>query len=325
MMLASAVQAPPPPPWAFRFRSDDLDEVRAIVGRVDMPHTRVGKQRDAIGYDFYCVLGTDVAVGVSSGATAQTVRGQVASPVLHLMPPPGSVYRLGRRVLATTDESSAVIVAPELEFTRTSPPGTMLSIKIDQAALLREIKARRPSAEGAWVPRLELLTLTQAQRADLIAATADLVRLTEPGTDARHQAHAESRVVAGVADLMPRDVAATPAGTLALARAIDLEGWIDAHLDEPLSLGWLCEVAGVGARCLQKTFESRRGMSPMRFVTERRLIAAHDRLNQASLCVSVTRTATDLGFDHLGRFSHMYRQVIGETPSQTLAARRRSV
>jgi AraC-like DNA-binding protein len=62
-------------------------------------------------------------------------------------------------------------------------------------------------------------------------------------------------------------------------------------------------------------------MPPMRFVTERRLAAAFHRLNHAAPDTSVTRVALELGFGHLGRFAQMYRQVIGESPSQTLARR----
>ena len=103
-----------------------------------------------------------------------------------------------------------------------------------------------------------------------------------------------------------------------------VEAWIETHLGEPITLGRLCEVAGVGARCLQKSFDARRGMSPLRFVTERRLVAAHRRLSQAHPLPSVKAVALDLGFHHLGRFAQSYRRLIGESRSETLAARLRS-
>jgi transcriptional regulator GlxA family with amidase domain len=102
-------------------------------------------------------------------------------------------------------------------------------------------------------------------------------------------------------------------------RVRDLEGWIEAHLGDPITLGGLCRVAGVGARCLQRTFEYRRGVSPMRFVAERRLAATHRALLHALPGASVTRIALANGFDHVGRFAQLYREVLGELPSQTLA------
>jgi len=111
-------------------------------------------------------------------------------------------------------------------------------------------------------------------------------------------------------------------GELALERARNLEAWIDAHLGEPITMGTLCRVAGVGERCLQKSFLYRRGISPMRFVAERRLLAAHQWLADASNAATVTEAGFRFGFSHLGRFSVSYREAIGESPSQTLAVAR---
>jgi transcriptional regulator GlxA family with amidase domain len=107
-------------------------------------------------------------------------------------------------------------------------------------------------------------------------------------------------------------------------RVRNLEDWIEANLTEPITLGMLCRVAGVGARCLQRAFEQRRGVSPMRFVAERRLTATHRALLCAGPGASVTGIALANGFDHVGRFAQLYREVIGELPSRTLARPRRS-
>ena len=108
-------------------------------------------------------------------------------------------------------------------------------------------------------------------------------------------------------------------------RIADLEGWIEANLERPITAGQLCRVAGVSKRGLEKIFESRRGMSPMRFVTERRLAAAQRMLGLGAPGDDVTRVALGLGFNHAGRFSALYKQTYGELPSQTLkrALRRR--
>ena len=57
----------------------------------------------------------------------------------------------------------------------------------------------------------------------------------------------------------------------------------------------------------------------MRFVAERRLAATYRALMQAGPGDSVTDIALAHGFDHVGRFAQMYREVIGELPSRTLA------
>ena len=121
-----------------------------------------------------------------------------------------------------------------------------------------------------------------------------------------------------LADALLRASAAAPAAALIAGRGADLEAWIEANLQEPITLGTLCKFAGVGERCLQKTFELRRGVTPMRFVAERRLAAARLRLASALPGDIVTIIATALGFAHLGRFAALYRQAFGESPSKTL-------
>jgi transcriptional regulator GlxA family with amidase domain len=77
--------------------------------------------------------------------------------------------------------------------------------------------------------------------------------------------HAEARLLGAMADVLLAGSAVENAPAIAASRLASVEAWIDAHLEEPITLGRLCEIAGVGERALQKAFESRRGMSPMRF------------------------------------------------------------
>jgi transcriptional regulator GlxA family with amidase domain len=129
--------------------------------------------------------------------------------------------------------------------------------------------------------------------------------------------------VAGLAGALLRQDAVVRVKPVTGARLNDVEDWIEAHLTQPITLGRLCEVAGVGERALCKVFESRRGMPPMRFVTERRLAAAHARLVTVGEARDVTEVASELGFTHLGRFAIVYREVFGESPSETLRRCRR--
>jgi AraC-like DNA-binding protein len=320
MLLARPSHPLPPPPWVPYFRSDDLDEVRAFIGTTDGRQSRVARRGEPLGYALYRLAGLRTNLGGSDSAVEQTVRGLVFGPVLQLSVPVGSVFRVGRRASAPTGPSSAVIAPPGWEFTRTSPPGSMFAIELQASALQDEIAARRLAGGTNWANRLTVLDLAENDRACLTAAAAVLMRATQPGVDRRQLAIAEGRVVGLMAGLSLLGLTDERPGVLAQERVKDLERWIEAHLHEPLTLGRLCQVAGVGARCLQKAFEVRRGMSPMRFVAERRLAAAHERLRRAAPDASVTRIAMELGFDHLGRFAQMYRQFIGESPSQTLSS-----
>jgi AraC-like DNA-binding protein len=319
---AAPAQALKPPAWATEFRSDNLDEVRALIGSTDGRQSRVARPGEAFAYSQFRLKGDRTNLGGSDSASGQTVRGLVHGAALVLAMPVGSIYRAGRRASAASGPSSMAIVPPGMESTRVSPPGSMFAIEVQALALAEELAARRP---GLGLSRqLAVLNPADATRADLLQASHALMQATRPGADAGQLALAEGRVVGLLAALVLPGAADERPGALAQARVADLEGWIEAHLNESITLGRLCQIAGVGERCLQKAFEARHGLSPMRFVIERRVSAAHQALLSAGpgSGVSVTRIALAHGFDHLSRFAQTYRQIIGESPSQTLAMRR---
>jgi transcriptional regulator GlxA family with amidase domain len=130
-----------------------------------------------------------------------------------------------------------------------------------------------------------------------------------------------ARLVEWIVDRLESRLPQEPASTAATARVRDVEDWIEAHLHEPITLGRLCEAAGVGARSLQLAFEARRHATPMEFVMERRLAAAHARLVADRGESSVTSVAASVGMEHLGRFAASYRRFYGEPPSATLRRR----
>ncbi len=310
------------PHWARQFCSDNLDEVRAFIGNKDGPHARVVHRDRPLGYAMFQVAAPHTNLGGSRSAVAQTVRGHVQGWVLQLALPPGTVLRSGLRSSDPTGPTTAVLIPPGWAFTRISPPGGLFAAEVDPASLMAELEARRPDAVHRNLRRLAMPALAAGERRAMTAAADELVLATEPGTDARHRAAAESRFIERVVDLVLRDADHRRPGELALARARDLEAWIDAHLGDPISMGTLCRVAGVGERCLQKSFLYRRGIPPMRYVAERRLLAAHRWLADGSHTGSVTEAGMRFGFTHLGRFSVAYRQTLGESPSQTRAAAR---
>jgi transcriptional regulator GlxA family with amidase domain len=92
-----------------------------------------------------------------------------------------------------------------------------------------------------------------------------------------------------------------------------------AEVDEPLHISALCVALAVSARTLRKAFHKRHGLPPCRRLRMLRLSQARGALLSADCeLVTVTEIATCFGFVELGRFSVEYRQVFGESPSQTL-------
>ena len=95
----------------------------------------------------------------------------------------------------------------------------------------------------------------------------------------------------------------------------------NAHL--PLSLGDVCRAAGVNARTLQHSFRKRRDCTPMQFLRNLRMEEVRHGLLEPADSTSVTGEAARWGFLHFGRFSHEYRALYGELPSETLRKSRR--
>lgn len=306
----------PPPAWAQRFRSDDLDEVRAFTSRIDGEHSRVAHGTGPLGFESALLDGELCPVAWGRTDLPVTIRGGLSNPVLHLGPAVGR-YRLGRQE-HIPGPRDAMFIASGCEFSRHSLPGWTLAIAPDPARLLEEIASRSAGGPGGALLTTQRLVIADPDRARLLGAVASLVQASQPGAPIRTARHLETRLLGVIADLLLEQSAVVRTRQTTRARIADLERWIEANLERPITAGHLCRVAGVSKRGLEKIFESRRGMSPMRFVTERRLAAAQRMLGAAAPGEDVTRVALGLGFNHAGRFSALYRQTYGELPSQTL-------
>lgn len=305
------------PAWAASFRSDQLDEIREFVGRSDGEHSRVAHGPGPLGFELQWVSGAAVKAGWGRMAIGQTIRGAVPAPTLHIDVPVGSRYRLGRREY-TPSQGAAMFLAPGWEFTRVSPPGPFFGLSVNRHRLAREIEARSSTRQQESAFRTQVLDLAASERAMLVSASVEAVLAMGPDASQLAWHHAEARLTALIADLLLRRGSVSRGHQVSAARIAGLESWIESHLNEPLTVGHLCAVSGVGERCLQKEFQSRRGMSPMRFVTERRLAAARERLTRPGQHDDVTSVAVELGFGHLGRFAQLYRTTFGEAPSESL-------
>jgi AraC-like DNA-binding protein len=309
---------PGPPPAATRFRSDDLDEVRAFVRGSEGEHSRVAHRSGPLGFELAAMPGSTVSLFWGTVAVEKTLRGAWRDPVLHLAIPEGTRYRIGRQE-PVAGPRTAMFGPAQWEHTRRSPAGSLFGFMVHGGRLSAEIAARRPAGRGDATLHGRALELDDASRARFFDAASAIVDTAAGGVPS---VHAEARLVAALADVLLAGSAVEYAPALSASRLTAVEAWIDAHLEEPITLGRLCEIAGVGERALQKAFESRRGVSPMRFVVERRLAAARRLLESAGHGGCVTDVAVRLGF-HFGRFAGLYREVFGEAPSQTLARARR--
>jgi AraC family transcriptional regulator len=90
--------------------------------------------------------------------------------------------------------------------------------------------------------------------------------------------------------------------------------YVEAHLDEDLSLPELAAVAGYSLSHFKPLFRQATGLPAHRFVMERRVERARLRLQEGRL--SITQVALEAGFAHAGHMARCMKRVLGVSPSQ---------
>lgn len=84
------------------------------------------------------------------------------------------------------------------------------------------------------------------------------------------------------------------------------------HVNEPLRISTLSEVAGVSGSHFFWLFKSATGCSPIRFFIQLRMRRASELLRNRNL--TVKETADLLGYDDPYYFSRMFKSVMGVAP-----------
>ncbi|HET6953952.1 MAG TPA: helix-turn-helix transcriptional regulator [Acidimicrobiales bacterium] len=95
-----------------------------------------------------------------------------------------------------------------------------------------------------------------------------------------------------------------------LRRARDLA---DRCYAEPLDLHVLAAAAGVSRFHFLRCFDATYGVTPARYLAERRIERAQDLLRATNL--TVTEVCHLVGYTSLGSFSSRFRELVGVSPS----------
>ncbi len=89
---------------------------------------------------------------------------------------------------------------------------------------------------------------------------------------------------------------------------------VNDRLDNPITVAELCKSLAISHRSLHNHFRHTLATSPVAYLRAERLNGVRHMLKEAS---SVTEAATHWGFWHFGHFSHEYKKMFGELPSDT--------
>jgi AraC family ethanolamine operon transcriptional activator len=99
----------------------------------------------------------------------------------------------------------------------------------------------------------------------------------------------------------------------------EAEEFMLANLDQPLTLEALCKAVKTSKSALSYGFQDIFGLSPMAYLKTVRLNGVRRALKASDPTqATVLGIANRYGFWHMGHFSRDYRQMFGESPSDTL-------
>jgi AraC family ethanolamine operon transcriptional activator len=90
-----------------------------------------------------------------------------------------------------------------------------------------------------------------------------------------------------------------------------------AHPEQPLSVKESRARMHMTRRTLQNSFQESLGISPATYLRTVRLNAVRRALGEGDALATIADIAARSGFWHMGHFSHDYKALFGETPSQT--------
>jgi AraC-like DNA-binding protein len=327
-----AVSAEPVVDYLTRYpllHTRDLDESRAVMGELWGKH-----EVEITGRVPFETLVNHVEIGQMGLTYVRcptpllvrcTVGGDRFTVFLH---EEGTAEHTLNAESAIAAPSSAVIVVPGQEARMDSGAVRLLAldfpcVEVEQALLARGL----PTAHFEQWARHRDLTSPAGETLRSLARWAAR-EVDRPGTPLAGGAAAEhldqtlfSLFLACIAEPFPAQ--AVPAPMLGKLKLCDLEGWILANLEQPLSVDVLATLTQVSPRAVQLAFRHHRHCTPMEFIRRARLNAIHQHLLARGEAATVTTIAMKFGFFHLGHFAEAYRREFGERPAETLQRLRR--
>lgn len=98
-----------------------------------------------------------------------------------------------------------------------------------------------------------------------------------------------------------------------------VDGAMNSHRVTEVNYAALADEIGISVRTMNTAVHAVCGSSPHRYAQLKRLWAIRRQLRNAAPGLTVKASALAHGFWHMGDFSRLYRDTLGELPSQTLA------
>ncbi|OKP00251.1 AraC family transcriptional regulator [Xenorhabdus eapokensis] len=313
-------------PEHLLFSSNDLDEIKSMVGRVMQPHQLMilGSNQKLDAKMHYIPLGDISMSRLRYGASVEITPGELDSFFLIQMPLSGCAgIESGDQCLDSTPNLASILSPNQHTSMRWNVDNDQFMIRISRSLLERTLVGQlgHPLDQPlvfelgfewqrcqAWRCLMPYLLECTTQVPDILQhklITNQIEQLISVTLLSTHQ-HNYSEMPANRrrCSIRPRHVRR-------------VQEYLQAHAHDPITVEQLAQVAGVSLRSLYAGFRQFLNISPMQYLRDLRM--AHVRTELlAGEATSVTSVALRWGFAHMGRFSAEYKARYGETPSESL-------
>jgi AraC family transcriptional regulator len=116
----------------------------------------------------------------------------------------------------------------------------------------------------------------------------------------------------------PAAIMPTPSNGLSRERLKRVHDYVEAHLDDDLSLTVLADIACLSPYHFSRSFKQATGVGPQRYVIQRRLERAKGLLRRTR--EPLAQIACEVGFADQSHLSQIFRREVGLTPGRFRAA-----
>ena len=318
MARASAAPAAVLPPHAVRTRSRRASDLRDAVATVT-PHEVTAMQPDLDGVVGTLALPHSRLVYVRYGGSVVVEAPPTQRRVVATIPLGPMHVTIGASARGRIHDSAFILAREDRTLMRPDPWAGALVLATDedrlaqhQAVVVGDADAPQSSAH----PVASSVALTQACRhAWQMASTLSPQASSDVVNRFLHVVE-DQLLTAMVLSQGPQTVESRPRGSL---RVPYLRDWLEAHHDVDVSICDMARALGVSVRQLQYAVHAQTGLTPTELLRETRLRHARELLLAADHgSTKVAQVALACGFAHLGRFSAIYANRFGESPSATL-------
>ena len=266
------------------FRSTDLDEARERVAAVFCPHRldRIGKA--AMDARHHHLAGERLSLNyIQYGAKTLIAPGALERFYLLQIPLAGGAAIVNGCDRYYSDPNAAAVLNPHQTTTMIWEEGTrQVLLQIDRRALQDHLSAQLGAQAVRPLTFTGALDLSRGAGAALRRLVLFLIAEADAGGAPIGAGLAgravESALLSGLLDAHRHDYEALLGRRRAAPRPRHLrlaEGYIEAHLDQAITLEDVAAAAGISPRGLQLAFRQHRGVTPLGFWRDLRLARAH--------------------------------------------------